>query len=66
MLENRRGSRKAMSTTPNGTPVSKAELQAELQALADKLMEAMRDMQTELLRGFEPLSATDGDADGQT
>ena len=55
-----------MSTTPNGTPVSKAELQAELQGLADKLMEAMRDMQTELLRGFEPLSATDGDADGQT
>jgi hypothetical protein len=45
-----------MSTTPtpNGTPVSKAELKAELETATAKLIEAMRDMQTELLRGFEP------------
>ena len=42
-----------MSTIPNGTPISRAERQAELQTLASKLIEAMRNVQTELLRDFE-------------
>ncbi len=42
-----------MSTTPDdGSPITKADLRASLQALEEKLIETMRDMQTELLRGF--------------
>ena len=41
----------------NHSPVTRADLKAELQALQEKLIETMRDMQTELLRGFSAHNA---------
>ena len=41
----------------NDKPVTKAELDAALNAQTDHLVEKMRDMQTEILRAFEAFSA---------
>lgn len=38
-------------------PVTKAEMDAALSALSERLIEVMRDMQTEILRAFQAFSA---------
>jgi hypothetical protein len=38
-------------------PVTKAELDSALSALSERLIEVMRDMQTEILRAFQAFSA---------
>jgi hypothetical protein len=45
-----------MLLSMSDNPVTREELKQELAALETRLVEKMRDMQTELLRGFEAFS----------